>query len=130
MDRIYITNINSFETIYSTSFEEQEITISKTRDQSMYTIFVSDNTMLTKLKRIMATAPDGYVKCWEGSRASNGKITGYFFELNARCLSFRAGAKRNRNLALTEEQKAERKARFIENTRKARENKKKLKEIK
>ena len=124
MERVYITDTNKIERVVSTSIEEQEIVISKSRDINYYSVFISDNTMLTKFKRLMNSAPDGYVKCWEGSRNSEGQMTGYFFEINPRCIAFRAGRKRTRTL--TEEQKAAYKTRFVERTRKAREAKKKV----
>lgn len=124
-ERIYITDPDKLERVVAKNLEEQEISICKCRDESMYSVFISDNKMLTKFKRLMNTAPDDYIKCWEGSRNSRGELTGYFFEINPRCISFRAGKSKSRNL--TAEQKAQKRATFIESTRKARENKKNLK---
>lgn len=77
MDRKYITDIADFEPI-SSSVEEQETTIVIERVLDRAKIFTSDNTELTRLKRVFA-ASNGEWQCWEGTRNSKGEITGYFF---------------------------------------------------
>lgn len=128
MERNYITDVNKITSIRCDA-DSKEINLNKAPGQN-WSVYVSDNTMLTKLKRLMKTAPEGYVKCWPAGKTSDGFASGYFFELNEKCISFKSGNRKPREKkVLTEEQKAERKAKFIERTRKAREEKKKLKNI-
>lgn len=88
MDRKYITDIADFEPI-SSSVEEQETTIVIERVLDRAKIFTSDNTELTRLKRVFA-ASDGEWQCWEGTRNSKGEITGYFFSCPKTLVSYRA----------------------------------------
>ena len=128
LEKKYITNVDEITSIRCDA-DSREITLNKGFGEN-WSVYVSDNTMLTKLKRLMKTAPEGYVKCWASGKTPDGFASGYFFELNPKCVTFRSGKKKERNIKLTEEQKAERKAKFVERTRKAREAKKKLKESK
>lgn len=127
IERKYIANVDEITSVKCDA-DSKEITLNKSIGEN-WSVYVSDNTMLTKLKRLMKTAPEGYVKCWSAGKTVDGFVSGYFFELNPKCIAFRSGKKKERNIKLTEEQKAERKAKFIERTRKAREEKKKLKNI-
>ena len=119
-----IFDIDMIESIFTDS-DSREITMNKLHGEN-WSIFVSDNTMLTKLKKLMKNSEDGYVRCFEGSRNLDGKITGYFFEVNEKCIGFKTGKKKvkvNRKPKSEEEKIAKREA-FIERTRKAREAKK------
>ena len=79
--------------------EEQETTIVFTRNDTHMQIYTSDNTMLTKLKRLVKE-DGGLWKCWCAGLNSGGNPTGYFFEGPKNMLTLR-GKKRE----LTEEQK-------------------------
>lgn len=126
MEKNYITNINEIKSIRCDA-DSKEISLTKSPGEC-WKVYVSDNTMLTKLKNLMKRAPEGSVRCWSAGATPDGFASGYFFELDPKCVAFRVGANRKkRKLELTDEQKAERRAKFIERTRKAREEKKKLK---
>lgn len=71
------------------SVDEQETTIQVSRDEGVLNIWSSDNTMITKLRKCVAEGPDTW-KCWEGSRDSDGNVTGYFFSAPRKVLTLRA----------------------------------------
>lgn len=81
--------------------DEQEFTITASRNDKKITIYVSDNTFLTKVKRAFAANPTG----WTGYMVKNkeGNPTGYFFETSKKYLTLRT---KDRTKELTEEQKA------------------------
>ena len=124
MIRKEIFDVNMIESIFTDS-DSREITMNKVHGEN-WSVFVSDNVMLTKLKRLMKSCESGYVRCFEGSRNMNGKITGYFFEINEKCVNFKSGKKKMSSIymLLSEEEKAAKRKAFIERTRKAREAKK------
>ena len=76
-----------------TPLEEQETVINWLRIDDVIQIYTSDNTMLTKLKKLMASGPDQYtltdVSYYEGNPCSVTVTT------QLRCLSLRAGNKRD-----------------------------------
>lgn len=76
-----------------TPLEEQETVINWLRIDDVIQIYTSDNTMLTKLKKLMASGPDQYtlteVGYCEGCPCSVTVTT------QLRCLSLRAGNKRD-----------------------------------
>ena len=76
-----------------TPLEEQETVINWLRTDNVIQIYTSDNTMLTKLKKLMASGPDQYtltdVSYYEGNPCSVTVTT------QLRCLSLRAGNKRD-----------------------------------
>ena len=76
-----------------TPLEEQETVINWLRIDDVIQIYTSDNTMLTKLKKLMASGPDQYtltdVGYYEGNPCSVTVTT------QLRCLSLRAGNKRD-----------------------------------
>ena len=76
-----------------TPLEEQETVINWLRTDDVIQIYTSDNTMLTKLKKLMASGPDQYtltdVSYYEGNPCSVTVTT------QLRCLSLRAGNKRD-----------------------------------
>lgn len=91
MSKKYVS-IDSIETVYSSS-DEAETTINVSRSDKFITIYSSDNTMITKIKRAAAKNPENW-KCWEGSRSPDGKLHSYFFEAPKKALSFRGGNKK------------------------------------
>lgn len=62
--------------------DEQETTISWYRRDSVASVYTSDNTMLTKMKKLMAKSPDCKLKNITWSK--DGEPTGYFFEVPVR----------------------------------------------
>lgn len=62
--------------------DEQETTISWYRRDSVASVYTSDNTMLTKMKKLMAKSPDCKLKDITWSK--DGEPTGYFFEVPVR----------------------------------------------
>jgi hypothetical protein len=97
----YIKNSKNLKPIFTGCVEERETTITLGAYSSDMTIYTADNTMLTKLKKVLDANPDT-VKCWEAGRDSNGNATGYFFELDKRHLSIRQTVGRE----MTADQKA------------------------
>lgn len=59
--------------------DEQETTISWYRKDSVASVYTSDNTMLTKMKKLMAKSPDCKLKNITWSK--DGEPTGCFFEV-------------------------------------------------
>ena len=90
MKKIYIT-ADEIECV-SCPGPEQETTICWLRDEDTASICVTDNTMITKLKKAMAKDPNNY-KCfyYEGNvDPKNGKLFNYFFEIPKKLISFRS----------------------------------------
>ncbi len=87
--------------IKGVSVEEQELVVTAMRDEDFFEAYTSDNTYLTKLKKMVAANP----KDWEIENVceSRGKITGVKFRAPKKLLSFRASSKIN---TLSDEQKA------------------------
>ena len=93
--------------------EEQETTIVFTRNDTCMQIYTSDNTMLTKLKKLIKE-DSGVWKCWCAGLNGDNNPTGYFFEGPKSMLTIRS-----KKRELSEEQKESVRERF----RQARENK-------
>lgn len=87
--------------IKGTSLEEQELVVTAMRSEDFFEAYTSDNTYLTKLKKMVAANP----KDWEikDIYESYGEITGVRFKAPKNLLSFRVSSKAN---TLSEEQKA------------------------
>lgn len=96
----YIKNSKDLKPIFTCCVEERETTITLGAYSSAMTIYTADNTMLTKLKKVLDANPDT-VKCWEAGKDSNGNVTGYFFEMDKKHLSIRQSSGNN----MSEEQK-------------------------
>lgn len=90
------------------NLEEQETSISMMRNDSKVLIFTSDNTFITKLKRVMIKCPDNF-KCYVSGYDRNGNPVGYFIEGPKKILSIRAGKNKK---PLSQEERAERAARM------------------
>lgn len=90
MERIEITDIRDIGTC-SSNVEEQETVITIVRKEDYVDIWTCDNTMITKLSRVMKTYPDTW-KCFEGGRDSKGNVYGYYFRCPKKAISFRGGA--------------------------------------
>ena len=75
--------------IRNTAADEQELTITALRTEDFFEAYTSDNTYLTKLKKLAAANP----KNWQITDIyeSGGEVTGVRFKAPKRALSFRAG---------------------------------------
>lgn len=89
MERIEITDVNEIKTCRSV-VEEQETVITIMRKENYVDIWTCDNTMITRLARVMKTYPDTW-KCYEGGRDSKGNVYGYYFRCPKKAISFRGG---------------------------------------
>lgn len=81
--------------------EEQETTITYSRKESQVHIYTSDNTVLTKLKKLMAK--DDNIKCVEVTYNQNHEPTGYFFTGTKKNVGFKTT--RNKKILTPEEKK-------------------------
>lgn len=69
------------------SGDEQEITFSAYRADDRFDIWVSDNTMLTKIKNAMKRAPEAY-KLEDIVWSKEGTVAGYKFSMPKNLLRF------------------------------------------
>ena len=69
--------------------DEQEITITLGRRDKNISIFVSDNTWITKIKKRWNENLDGW-ECY-GVKDKDGDFVGYFFEVSKKALCIRNG---------------------------------------
>lgn len=76
-----------------TSIDEQETTVTLARADDYVTIYTSDNTMLTRLKKLMADPEDGYVLIDVQYSPAHNPVS-VTVRAPARCLSLRSGARR------------------------------------
>lgn len=90
------------------SGDEQEVTITAYRSDERMNLWVSDNTMLTKVKRCMRANPEEW-RLEQIAWNKEGTVAGYEFSFPKKYLSFRT---KTTTYELTDEQKAERAARF------------------
>ena len=86
--------------------DEQEITITLSRGDKKASIYVSDNTWLTKIKRQWANNLEGW-ECY-AIKNKNGEATGYFFEVSKKAITIRNG--KGKNVEQSEEAIEKRKA--------------------
>ena len=85
VDEITATKCNTFE-------QETIIQISRNRDTA--SIWTSDNTQLTRIKRVMCKDPNSYV-CTEVTKNKLGEVVGYTFECPKNLIGYRTSAKRS-----------------------------------
>ena len=89
------TDLTLPEAFSGTSIDEQETTITAARADDYIRIYTSDNTMLTKLRKLLATNDTEYrLIDVQYSDAAHTTAISVMVEAPARCLSFRAGSKR------------------------------------
>ena len=67
--------------------DEQEITMAAYRSDDTVDVWISDNTMLTKMKKMMAKFPDDY-KLVDITWTKDGTPAGYRFSMPKRLLRF------------------------------------------
>lgn len=70
------------------SGEEQETTVQMSRTEDVAYVWTSDNTVATKIKKLMGRAPDQW-KLVKISTNAAGEPVGYFFECPKKLVSFR-----------------------------------------
>ena len=116
MEKIFITKRNDFKTIKAKT-EEQETTINLSRDSDAATIWTNDNTIITKLSKMIEKNPSEWI-CYLVGDANNP--TGYFFETKKKYICFREGKRKITSNTMTEEHKKK----LIESAKRAREDKK------
>lgn len=69
--------------------DEQEISIALGKQDTKLSIYVSDNTWITKIKKLWEQNLTGW-ECY-ATKGKDGKITGYFFETSRKALGLRTG---------------------------------------
>ena len=104
MEKNYLT-ADEILGIHSTCVDEREVSLVKTAVDDVWSVYVSDNSMLTKIKRAMKQPGGERIKCWEAGRVDRFP-TGYFFEMPAECISIRARKKTRKNPLTDEQRKA------------------------
>lgn len=86
-EKIYLTADQI--TPVSIEVQCQETAINYLRNDLMASISVTDNTTLTKLRKLVAKDPDHY-KCYAASYdPATGAANSYIFEIPKKCISFR-----------------------------------------
>ena len=70
------------------SSEEQETTVQMSRTENVAYVWTNENTMVTKIKKLMGRAPDQW-KLVKISTNAAGEPVGYFFECPKKLVSFR-----------------------------------------
>lgn len=84
--------------------DEQETTIVFSRKENIAYVYSSDNTMLTKIQKLL-NAPDSEWQLIKTSKDRDGNPTGYEFTVNKKMVSLRAKKKPGREFT-EEERKA------------------------
>lgn len=88
------------------SKEFQEVGIEYLRDEDIATMSVTDNMMVTKIKRLCKDAPDAY-KCYVGSyNPDTGEPDSYIVKFPKNLLSFRKPSNRPKRQFTEEQRKA------------------------
>lgn len=97
MNKVFITDVNKFESIDCPS-SERETTICMSDDYAE--IYTTEGTTVTKLKKLMLENPENW-ECWEAGRTREGFVSGYFFKTPRKSIVFKNRKKRD----LSEEQR-------------------------
>lgn len=87
------TGLTVPDSFIGTCIDEQETIVTAARADDTIRIYTSDNTMLTKLKKLMA-APDSEYRLLDVQYDSHHNPVSVTVEAPERCLSLRAGSKR------------------------------------
>ena len=80
-------NIDQCESIVS-KHDEKETTINISKNDPMAIIYTCDNVTVTKIKKLNKRCP-GLYKCRVASRNSEGRVTGYYFEVPKQYIAFK-----------------------------------------
>lgn len=75
--------------IKGVSLEEQETTVQMSKVEDVAYVWTNENTMVTKIKKLMGRAPDQW-KLVKISTNAAGESVGYFFECPKNLVGFRA----------------------------------------
>lgn len=104
-------------TICKIKTEEQEISICLGREDNKISIFVNDNTWVTKIKKLWAKTKN--LNSWEiyATKDKEGNVIGYLISAPKKVLCLRTGDKIEKNF--TEEQKEN----FVKNAQRGRKKK-------
>lgn len=86
----------------SATTDEQEVAITAYRDDDRFSVWVTDNIMLTKMKAGMKASPNEY-RLEQVSWHRDGTVAGYEFSIPKNFLTFRT---KDRKREYTEEEKA------------------------
>lgn len=70
--------------------DESEVTVSALKTENFANIYTSDNSYLTKFKRLIEANPDAW-KITQVVERSDGTVSGVMLQAPKRCLSFRVG---------------------------------------
>lgn len=73
--------------IKGVSSEEQETTVQMSRTEDVAYVWTNENTMVTKIKKLMGRAPDQW-KLVKISTNAAGEPVGYFFECPKKAIRF------------------------------------------
>lgn len=95
---------NEIETVRVNSCEA-ETSISWYRGDSTISIFTSDNTVLTRLKKCMTKNPKGW-QCWEAGRDKAGAVTGYNFKAPKKAIRLVDGSERSEEQRIAASERA------------------------
>lgn len=100
-----------------TDVDEQEININLGKRDTKLSIYVSDNTWITKIKKLWERNLTGW-ECY-ATKNRDGKITGYFFETSRKALGLRTG--KGKKVDFSEEiiEKRKKHAQHLQELRKA-----------
>ena len=89
--KVAVKGPDDLRVIRNVSKSERECTVSISKVDGTADIFVSDNSLLTRIKRAWRKNPDAYV-CVEEWRQKNGDIAGYRFLAPWKAITFNASA--------------------------------------
>ncbi len=103
-------------TISGNASEESEVCITALKSEGFADVYTSDNSYLTKFKKLIEANPDVW-KITQVVERSDGTVSGVMLQVPKRCLSFRAAERVGR--VMTDEEKAA----AVERLRAARNNK-------
>lgn len=73
--------------IKGVSLEEQETTVQMSKVENVAYVWTNENTMVTKIKKLMGRAPDQW-KLVKISTNAAGEPVGYFFECPRKAIKF------------------------------------------
>lgn len=102
--RVEIFKEEEFEVLKGYKNFEQEIVCVKTRDEDKWEISVTDNTMLTKLRKRFLKS-EGKWKAYK-EVSSSGNIQCYYFDIPSNGISFKSGGRTKRTPMSEEQRKA------------------------
>lgn len=97
--------------------DEQEISIALGRQDKKLSIYVSDNTWITKIRKLWEQNLTGWECC--ATKDRDGKITGYFFETSRKAFALRTGKGKKVDFSEEAIEKRKKHAQHLQELRKA-----------